>query len=61
MEEKEYLNMEQAAQLLGISKKLMTKLSHQDKFPCIRFERRVVIHKRALEEWFLSNSNRFIK
>ena len=61
MEDKEYLNIKEAAKLLGINNKLMTKLSHQEGFPCIRFERRVVINKRALEEWFLSNSNKFIK
>ena len=60
-EETEYLNLAETAKLLGISQKLMTKLSHQEGFPCVRFERRVVINKKNLEKWFLSNSNRFIK
>ncbi len=61
MNYKEYLNIKEAAQLLGINAKLMTKLSHQDSFPCIRFDRRVVIQKKAMEQWFIDNSNRFIK
>lgn len=60
-ENKQYLNLKESAQLLGISEKLMTKLSHQKGFPCIRFSRRVVIHRGALEQWFLCNSNKFIR
>lgn len=59
--EKEYININEAAKLLGINNKLMTKLTHQDGFPCIRFERRVVICKNALEKWFIENSNKFIR
>lgn len=58
---KEYLNIKEASELLGISVKLMTKLTHQIGFPCIRFERRVVINRKALDEWFIKNSNKFIK
>lgn len=58
---KNYLNIKQAAEELGINVKLMTKLTHQKDFPCIRFERRVVINKNLLEEWFRNNSNKFIK
>lgn len=58
---KEYLNIKEASELLGISVKLMTKLTHQIGFPCIRFERRVVINRKALDEWFINNSNKFIK
>lgn len=58
---KEYLNIKEASELLGISIKLMTKLTHQIGFPCIRFERRVVINKKALDEWFINNSNKFIR
>ena len=61
IENKEYLNMAQTAHLLGISEKLMRKLSHQQDFPCIRFENRVVISKKLLDSWFANNSNRFIK
>lgn len=60
-ENKQYLNLKESAQLLNISEKLMRRLSHQKGFPCIRFKRKVVIHKGALEQWFLSNSNIFIK
>lgn len=59
--DKEYLNIKEAAKLLGISEKLMRKLTFQDEFPCIRFDRRVVINKEAMNTWFLNNSNKFIK
>lgn len=60
-EEKQYLNIKEAAHLLGINEKLMSKLTHQEGFPCIRFERRVVIDTIELHEWFRNNSNKFIK
>ncbi len=60
-EEKEYLNIEELAKLLGINKKLASKLTHQKGFPCIRFGRRVVIDKSLLQEYFKNNSNKFIK
>ena len=59
--DKEYINIQEGATLLGISKKLMTKLTHQEGFPCIRFPRRVVICRCDLVEWFRNNSNLFVK
>ena len=61
MDEKIGLNIQEAAKLLGISKQLMTELSKQKGFPCIRFKRRIVINRNELLEWFGKNSNSFIK
>lgn len=61
MGEKIGLNIQEAAKLLGISKQLMTDLSKQKGFPCIRFKRRIVINRNELLEWFVKNSNSFIK
>lgn len=61
MSEKIGLNIQEAAKLLGISKQLMTELSKQKGFPCIRFKRRIVINRNELFEWFGKNSNSFIK
>lgn len=61
MSEKIGLNIQEAAKLLGISKQLMTELSKQKGFPCIRFKRRIVINRNELLEWFGKNSNSFIK
>ena len=46
------INIEQAAKLMGISKQLMAKLTKETDFPCIKFQRRIVINKQLLPEWF---------
>lgn len=61
MNDKIGLNIQESARLLGISKQLMTKLSMQKGFPCIRFKRRIVINKSKLLEWFNENSNSFVR
>ena len=57
MENKVGLNIKESARLLGISKQLMTELSKQTDFPCIRFKRRIVVNKQKLLEWFDEKSN----
>lgn len=61
LDEKIGLNIQEAAKMLGISKQLMTELTRQKGFPCIRFKRRIVINKKDLLEWFAKNSNSFVK
>lgn len=61
MQEKVGLNIKEAAELLGISKQLMSQLSKQKDFPCIRFKRRIVINKQRLLEWFDDKSNYSIR
>lgn len=53
------LNIEQAANLMGISKQLMAKLTKEVDFPCIKFQRRIVINKELLPEWFKNNVGKF--
>lgn len=60
-ENKVGLNIKEAADLLGISKQLMSELSKQKDFPCIRFKRRIVINKQRLLEWFDSRSNCLVR
>ena len=43
--EKIGLNIKEAAQYLGINEKLMTQLTKTKGFPCIKFQRRIVINK----------------
>jgi len=61
MNEKIGINVEEASKILGISKQLMTELTRQKGFPCIRFKRRIVINKGKLLDWFENNSNFFIR
>lgn len=56
--EKIGLNVSEAANLLGISKNLMSELIKYPDFPCIKF-RRIVINKNKLQDWFDKNSGRF--
>lgn len=61
IENKVGLNIKEAADLLGISKQLMSELSKQKDFPCIRFKRRIVINKQKLLEWFSTRSNSYVR
>ena len=58
-DEKIGINIEEAAKLMGISKQLMSKLTKERDFPCIKFRRRIVINKLKLYEWFENNSGKF--
>lgn len=57
--EKIGLNIAEAADLMGISKNLMSELVKYPDFPCIKFKRRIVINKKSLQDWFDKNSGRF--
>ena len=46
--EKIGLNVSEAANMLGISKNLMSELIKYPDFPCIKFKRRIVIYKTGL-------------
>lgn len=58
--EKIGINIQEAAELLGISKNLMGELVKIPGFPCIKFRRRIVINKLELSNWFSKNSGRYI-
>ena len=60
MDEKIGINIKEASEILGISKQLMTELTKLKDFPCIKFERRIVINKPQMIEWFNKNSGRII-
>jgi len=53
------INIEQAAKCMGISKQLMAKLTKEVDFPCIKFQRRIVINKELLPEWFKKHCGDF--
>lgn len=57
--EKLGLNVSEAADLMGISKNLMSELVKYPDFPCIKFKRRIVINRNKLQDWFDKNSSRF--
>ena len=51
-------NLKEAAQYLGINEKLMSELTKTKGFLCIKFERRIVINKLELNEWFKKNAGK---
>ena len=57
--EKIGINVQEAANLLGISKNLMAELVKYPDFPCIKFKRRIVINRVKLQDWFDKHSGRF--
>ena len=60
MEEKIGINIQEASEILGISKQLMAELTKLKDCPCIKFERRIVINKPKMIEWFDKNAGRII-
>ena len=53
------INIAEAAKMMGISKQLMAKLTKEADFPCIKFQRRIVINKELLPEWFKNHVGKF--
>ena len=51
MQEKEYLNNKEAAELLGVSEHTMTKIRNAEGFEFTRLKRQVIINKKFLEEY----------
>lgn len=60
MDDKIGINVQEASNIMGISKKLMTDLTKLKDFPCIKFNRRIVINKPRMLQWFDDNAGRFI-
>ena len=51
MTEKLTLSVEEAGNLLGVSRQVAYQLIHRPDFPTIQIGRRVLIPKKQLEEW----------
>lgn len=60
-EERIGITIAECAELLGISKQLMSEIVREPGFPCLKFKRRILINKNKVQEWFNSNSGRKIK
>ena len=56
-EKKEFLNLKEAGKLLGISRKMVSKLSYLKDFPCTRLKRRVLINRVELLKWMEENKS----
>ena len=54
---KEFLNLQEAGELLGISRQMVSKLSYLKDFPCTRLKRRVLINREELLKWMEENKN----
>lgn len=46
-----YISVEQAAELLSVSKPTVYNLTHAEGFPTVRIGHRTVIHLEGLREW----------
>ena len=49
--QKTMLSVEEAGEMLGISRQLAYQLANRDDFPCLRIGRRLLIPKSRLIEW----------
>ena len=52
---KKYLNLSEAGELLGVSRQMVSKLTTAKDFPCTRLKRRVLINKDKLLNWLEEN------
>lgn len=55
--EKEFLNLEEAGKLLGLTKQTVSKLTNAKVFPCTRLSRRILINRRKLLQWLEENKS----
>ena len=51
LKDKEYLNLEESAEILGVSSQMISKLTRVKDFPCTRLKRRILINKEKLLKW----------
>lgn len=54
---KEFLNLKEAGELLGVSRQMVSKLTYSKGFPCSRMKRRILINKDKLLKWVEENKN----
>ena len=45
------LSVEEAGELLGVSRQIAYQLIHRDDFPCLRIGRRALVPRHKLVEW----------
>jgi excisionase family DNA binding protein len=50
--------IEETAVLLGVGKTLAYELANRGELPAVRLGRRLVVPRRALEEWLVSRTSR---
>ena len=49
--QKTMLSVEEAGEMLGVSRKLAYQLARRDHFPCLRIGRRILVPRIRLIEW----------
>lgn len=53
--EKEFLNLQEAGELVGLSRQTIRKLTYVKDFPCTIMKRRILINREKLLKWFEEN------
>lgn len=59
MEQKEYISIDEARQILGIGRNLMLELVKTEGFPCVKFKRKIIIDKNNLQKWISNNYGKY--
>jgi excisionase family DNA binding protein len=57
METKEIFNLQECSKYLSINVHFIRKLVEAKEIPCVRFGRRYVFPKNAIDNWLLENAN----
>lgn len=45
------ISVQEAAELLGVSTPIIYQLANRADFPAVRVGRRILVHRKGLEEW----------
>lgn len=53
------ISVKEAAKLLGVGRNTMLEFVKMDGFPAIRLKRKIIIDKKALQEWFSNNYGKY--
>lgn len=53
--EKEFLNLQEAGELVGLSRQTIRKLTYIKDFPYTKMQRRILINRNKLLKWFEEN------
>jgi len=55
--EKEFLNLKEAGDLLGLSKQTISEFTKLNDFPSTKLKRRILINRKGLLNWVESQKN----
>lgn len=53
------ISIDEAAKMLNIGRNLMLEMAKMDRFPAMKFKRKIIINKLELPKWFANNYGKY--